>query len=244
MPLPIIDVPTFDLTIPSTDKNIKCRPFLVKEEKILLMALETRNEREILNAIKQVVNNCIIDFNGHDLDKIASFDYEYIILKLRARAKGEVLKIQYKGLEDVECEECKKPKVISIDLNLVEVKKNKNHTNKIQLTDDIGVTMTYPKLTYINDLIDTQTKDDALRNFLLVVNCIENIYDKENVYTKKEVGQKDIEEFVEKLTSEQFDKLYEFIITMPRLEHEIDLTCQTCGRKETQVISGLHNFFL
>jgi len=240
MALPTLTVPTFDVLVPSTNKTIKCRPFLVKEEKILLMALESADENESVNAVKQILNNCIVDLKQHEIENFAIFDLEYIFLKIRSRSKGEKVQINYKGIEDAECEECRKTKTYTIDLNKVEIIKDPDHALKIPITDDIGVMMRYPAFSLVEKL-DKGTETEIM--FDLVKTCIESIYDKENVYLIKDYSAEDTEKFIESLTSEQLERIFKFFLTMPRIEYVLDLGCEKCGRKEVQVLTGLNRFF-
>lgn len=242
MGLPVLTVPTFDVTVPSINKKIKCRPFLVKEEKILLLSLNSEDENEIYNAVKQIINNCIVDKQNIDIEDLAIFDLEYILLKLRARSKGEAVRLKFNGIAESECEECRKEKYVTINLSNVEIKKFPNHTNNIKLTDDIGIIMGYPKFKTLQTNISRESDIGTIIDS--VIECIEKIYDKDNVYSKKDLTVQELNEFVESLQSTQFDKLYEFISTMPRIEYELDLSCEKCGRKDVQTISGLQNFFL
>lgn len=242
MSLPIkIMVPTFDVVVPSSQKTIKCRPYLVKEDKILLMALQSESELEVLNAIEQIVNNCIVDLKDQKFEELAIFDYEYIILQLRIRSKGEKLTIKYSGIE-TECEKCKKPKAIDIDLTSIKVSHHPNHKNMINLTDNVQVKMCYPKFDYVKKSI--KEKPEVEKTFELVVECIDSIITDDAIYTKKEVGENEIQNFIEGLTTQQFDLLYNFVETIPALTHEIDLSCSECGRVDVQKLVGLHDFFL
>lgn len=242
MPLPIVVVPHFELIVPSTGKKVKCRPFLVKEEKILLMASESKDEKEILNSIKQILENCLIDKNNHNLDQLAMFDVEYLFLKIRARSKGEKIVLRFNGIEDSECEECKKPKTIEIDLNQLDVIRDPKHTKKIQLTETIAVEMAYPRISSIKN-IDLKETTESLLLFDLIQTNIECIYDDKQIYYTKDFTHDELNSFLEGLTSEHLEKIVNFFLTMPRIEHSIDLSCSTCGRKDIQILNDLKSFF-
>jgi hypothetical protein len=243
MSFPILSVPTFELIVPSTKKPIKCRPFLVKEEKVLLMAVEAGNENQSLEAIKQILTNCITDLKGHKIEDFALFDLEYIFLKIRSKSKGETVKLKFAAVENTECEECKKQKVININLNDIEVKFNPDITNKIQLTDEVGVIMKYPQYSLVEKLNKENKEESVELIFQLIQICIESVYDKENVYPANEISKEEYDTFIESLTPEQFEKMSSFIMNLPQLECEVDLSCKKCGRKDVQIIKGLQSFF-
>ena len=242
MVLPILNAPTFDVKVPSTGKTIKCRTLCVKENKLLLMALEANDEKETVNALKQIFKNCIIEPRGHKIDNLAVFDFEYIFLKIRSKSKGEIVTLKYNGIENSECEECKKPKIVNINLSSIEVKKNPEHSLKIQLTDDVGVKMKYPQFNIFEKI--SNTVESVELYFDLIKNCIECIYDgSDQVYDVKDIPVEEFDTFLDSLTAEQFEKIIKFFETMPVIEYEIDLGCKTCGREDKQVIRGLQNFF-
>jgi hypothetical protein len=243
MSLPVIVAPTFELVIPSTDKKVKCRPFLVKEEKILLMALESKTETVLVSALKQILENCIIEWRENSLEKLASFDLEYLLIKLRSKSKGEFLHLKYNGIQNSECEECKKPKIVPINLNEIQVIKDPSHTSKFQLTDEIGITMKYPQFSYIVQFSIGENQSEIETMFDMVKASIESIYTKDSVFLTKDYSDEDLEKFVDSLSSEQIEKVFSFFQTMPRLEHKIDLSCKSCGRKEEQILKGINSFF-
>lgn len=242
MSFPILSVPTFDITVPSTNRSIKCRPFLVKEQKILLMYVQTEDENELINLIKQLLQNCIVDLNGHQIENFAIFDLEYIFLKIRSKSKGEKITLNFDGLENSSCEECKKPKQIEINLNDIRVKSAENFSNKIQLTDDISISMNYPKISIIDKM--NSKKEDINVVFKLIRSCINCVYDKEgNVYSINDITDEEYTHFIEHLTDEQFEKITNFFAQMPTLECEVDLSCSKCGKKDIQIIKGVRSFF-
>ena len=234
--------PTFDIVVPSTGKKIKARPFLVKENKILLTAMESSDPKEIIGATKQVLANCILDWGKENkLSALATFDFEYIFLKLRCRSKGEKVTISFRGVEESDCAECKKQKNVEIDLSTIEIKKDPAHTKKIALTNTVGIVMKY---TNIEDAMEVSEKEqNAEAVFDLIVNSIESIYDTDKLFLAKDLTSEELNGFLESLTTEQFDKIQQFFETQPKLEHTIDLSCKECGRKEEYKVSGLQSFF-
>jgi len=240
-----INIPTFDVVVPSTNKSIKCRPYLVGENKILLSALESNNPKETTEAVKHIINNCVVDWKGQSLEELAIFDLELIFLKIRAKAKGETIKVRFNPIENAECEECKKAKVISIDLDKLEIHRNPEHTDKIKLTNELTLQMTYPKYQFIGDLVqkDSTKTSEIEVLFDLIKSCMVNVFDKDSVFEVKDATDKEITEFLERLDDKQFQKILEFFATMPRIEYTVDLSCEKCGRKDVQTITGLQSFF-
>ena len=214
MALPKLNTPTYELEIPSTDEKIKYRPFLVKEEKILMMALETKDNTQIVNAVKDIVSECT--FNKMNISTMPMFDTEYIFLQIRSKSVGEVSKLKLlcpdgdgKTYADVE-----------LDLNKVKVQVGDDHTNKIELTDDMGVIMTYPN---IDSFTDSGIKDINASNMLDVIgSCILQIYEEkgEKVYEAKDQTKKELTEFIESMNTKQFQDIQKFFDTMPKLKHD------------------------
>jgi hypothetical protein len=233
MTLPVINTPTYELTVPSTKDTLVYRPFLVKEEKILLMAMEEDSETQLNRALKQVVNNCT--FQKVKVDKLPLFDLEYIFLRIRAKSVGEVAKIQ------VLCEDDGKTYVpVEIDLESIEVEFQEDHSTKIELTDDIGIEMGYPTFEFLNFKAD-ETEVDQL--FDIIGSSIERVYDGETVYEKADFSKKDLKTFLESLTSQQFLKVQKFFETMPRLRHKIEVINPKTKKKNEITLEGLQAFF-
>jgi len=243
MSFPVLSVPTFELTVPSTKKPIRCRPFLVKEEKVLLMALEAGDERQSVEVVKQILTNCIVDLKEHSIEELALFDLEYIFLKVRSKSKGEVVRLKFSGIEKSECEECKKPKQIAINLNDIEVKFNPDVTPNIEITNEVGVIMKYPRYSLVEKLNKDKSEENVELIFKLIRMCIESVYDKDMVYPAADITDEEYEKFIDSLTPEQFEKMSAFILNMPQIECEVDLSCSKCGRKDVQTIKGLQSFF-
>ena len=248
MGLPTIAVPEYTLTIPSTGKEVKYRPFLVKEEKILLLAMESEKTEEIITATKTIIENCV--YGDINVDEMPTFDIEYIFLKLRAKSKGEVLELKYK------CPKCEQeiPLAINID-DIKVVQQDKEHTKDIKINEDLGIMMKYPNLslqTKIAQAPDDKPEIEGL--FDTMTACIDYIYDKETTYPSKDHTNEEMTTFLESLTDDQFQKLAKFFETSPTLKHDIELHCKNkvkgkgkekkeCGYKEKKTLEGLNSFF-
>ena len=246
MGLPTIVVPEYTLTIPSTGKEVKYRPFLVKEEKILLLAMESENTDEIINATKNIIENCV--YTETNIDEMPTFDIEYIFLQLRGKAKGEILDLKYK------CPKCEEEIPLNIKIDDIKVITHDDHTPKIEITDELGVMMKYPNLIlqkHIDIIAKEQNQVEAL--FETVISCMDYIYDKENTYPSKDHTKKEMVDFLESLTDNQFQKISKFFETAPTLKHEVLLHCRhkkrkrkekkECGYKEKRTLEGLQSFF-
>lgn len=233
MPLPVINAPHYELTIPSTGQSIQYRPFLVKEEKILLMANEGGESVEMIRAMKQIIGNCIQ--GDYNTDNMPLFDVEYIFLKLRSKSVNEMSEVGFK------CPACEIVNKVAIDLSKVEVTTTDNHTNKIDLTDNIGLIMKYPQLDSIN-ISDLESTDiDTI--FDVVSSCIDSIYQGEEIYDSNDYTKDEIAEFINNLTQQQFQNIQEFFDTMPKLTHTVPYDCSKCEYNEPLVLEGLQNFF-
>ena len=233
MTLPVINTPTYELTVPSTKETLVYRPFLVKEEKILLLAMEEEQDAHLNKALKQVVHNCT--FQKVDVAKLPLFDLEYIFLRIRAKSVGEVAKIQ------VLCEDDGETYVpIEVDLESIEVEFQEDHTTKIELTDEIGIEMGYPTFEFLNFKAD-QTEVNQL--FDIIGSSIERVYEGETVYEKADFSKKDLKVFLESLTSEQFLRVQKFFETMPRLRHKIEVVNPKTKKKNEITLEGLQAFF-
>jgi len=236
MALPRLDVPTYELAIPSTDDKIKYRPFLVKEEKILLIAMESGETKDMLQAVKDIVDECT--FNKLNLGAMPMFDIEYIFLNIRAKSVGEVSKLKVLCQDDM-----KTYASVEIDLNDIEVQVNEGHTNKIELTDEMGVIMKYPTIDSfnVNNITDITT-DNMLE---VIAACIAQIYDKkgEEVYDSKDSTQKELIEFVEQLNTTQFQDIQKFFDTMPSLKHTITVKNPKTKKESEVTLTGLSDFF-
>jgi hypothetical protein len=231
MALPVIKHPTYKITIPSTKKEVNIRPFTVQEEKILLMAKSSENTQDIVSAVKQVIRNCIVE--PVDVDAMATFDIEYIFIKLRAKSVGEIVDLEY---TDPETEDVIKFK---INLDDVEVKYNPEHTNKINVFDDVGIVMRYPTLEEIEKVESSSEKSEEAA-FKMLMKCIETIYDQNNVYS--DYSEKELSDFVDSLPMESMNKVKQFFDTMPSVEHEVNLKNKQ-GKNKTITLKGITSFF-
>jgi hypothetical protein len=247
MGLPTIAVPEYTLTIPSSKKEVKYRPFLVKEEKILLLAMESEKTEEIIDATKKIIENCV--YGDVDVNEMPTFDIEYIFLQLRAKAKGEILDLKYK------CPKCELEIPIGINIDDIEVRETKEHTKDIKLTEELGVMMKYPNLSLQTKIAQTSNNKPEIEGlFKTIVACIDYIYDKETTYPSKDHTEKEMNDFLESLTDTQFQKLSKFFETSPALKHDVNLHCKNkvkgkgkekkeCGYKEKITLEGLNSFF-
>ena len=237
MPLPKIEVPQYELTMPSSGELVKYRPFLVREEKILLVALESEEGKDVLNAVKDIVSACT--FDKVDLGKLPMFDVEYIFLNIRAKSIGEVSKLRLKCPDDEETFAD-----IELDLSEVMVQVNEGHSPKIELTDEMGLIMKYPS---IDSFSDTGITDITADNMLEVISsCIYQVYDKkgEEVFDAKDQTKKELTEFVESLNTTQFRAVQKFFDTMPKLKHTVELENPKTKVKSKIVLEGLNDFFV
>lgn len=234
MALPKIKSPTFEIVIPSINKGVDFRPFLVKEEKILLMASQSGNDRDIVKAIKQIINNCCTDdsLNVNDLTVV---DLELIFLKLRSRSVNNVVDVAYKDSEDGQ--EYK----FQIDLEEVKVVKPKEVSNKIQINDELGIIMSYPNASIIDEMGDFENEVDILNFF--ISKCMSQIYDEDNVYEVSEQTEEEVKEFIDSLDVKTFDKIREFFDASPKLEYVIEYK-NSLGNDRRIVLDTLRDFFI
>lgn len=243
MALPKIDVPTYETKLISNGKTVKFRPFLVKEQKLFLMAAESSDFKEIVDTIKQVLNNCILT-EDVNVDELSTFDLEYLFLQLRSKSVGEVVNLQYtcnnktvdkKGNEKV----C--GGVVKFDVNLAEIKPEipANHTNNIKITDNLGIVFKYPTFKMLNELENSKS-NDALN---LIVSCIDYIYDADQIYYAKDTTKEELVDFLENMQQDDFEKLQQFFNTFPKISKELDFKCPKCGYHEVMNVEGLQNFF-
>ena len=236
MALPKIDVPIYELTVPSTDEKIKYRPFLVKEEKLLLIAMESGENSDILRAVKDIVDACT--FNKMKIGNMPMFDVEYIFLQIRSKAVGEVSTLRVLCLDDM-----KTYAKVEVDLNEIEVRVTDAHTNKIELTDEMGVIMKYPT---IDSFSTAGISDITPENMLdVIVACIDKIYDKkgEEVYDSKDSSKKELMDFVEGMNTTQFQDVQAFFDSMPKLRHEVTVVNPKTKVENIVALSGLNDFF-
>ena len=236
MALPKIDVPIYELTVPSTDEKIKYRPFLVKEEKLLLIAMESGENSDILRAVKDIVDACT--FNKMKIGNMPMFDVEYIFLQIRSKAVGEVSTLRVLCLDDM-----KTYAKVEVDLNEIEVRVTDAHTNKIELSDEMGVIMKYPT---VDSFVENKIDDISRANMLdVIITCIDKIYDKkgEEVYDAKDSTKQELIDFVEQMNTTQFADVQKFFDTMPSLTHEITVKNPKTKKESKVTLNGLNDFF-
>ena len=227
--------PKYKLKLPSTGKQITYRPMLVKEEKILHMGMEAQESGSMLESLMTVLDNCI-ETKDIDIGSLPSFDVEYLMIIIRSKSIGEVV-APYKT-----CEACDTEIPVECDIADIKVERNKNHANKIQLTDDIGIIMKYPSIADMSEM-GKDDKDEVDIGISLATNCIEQIYDKDSVYDANKISSEEMDEFISSLTSMQFQEIIKFFTTMPYLKIDIEAKCPTCGHINEIKVRGLENFF-
>jgi hypothetical protein len=232
MALPVLSYPLFDVVIPSTQKKIKMRPFLVREEKILLIAQTSGDPAQTIQAIKQVIEACAIDPSS--VTDLTTFDLEYLFVKLRAKSVNNVIDIIYNDPEDNEGYKVK------INLDEIEIKTNPEHKKEIALTDTMGIVMRYPPLDIAEKLTDVETEVDLF--FKLIKECIDQIYDEETIYNVREYTSEEVEEFVSSLDVNAFKKIQKFFDTTPKLYYEASYERKD-GSTKTIVLQNLNDFF-
>ena len=233
MALPKIDKPLFDLKVPSLDTSIKARPFVVKEEKILLTAQQSGTEKDIVLAIKQVLQNCIVD-PTFDTDTLTTFDLEYMFLKLRARSVSNIIEVSYRDNDDNKVYE------FEIDLDTVEMLQDKPTNNKIMINDEVGIVMKFPSVTVLEGVPEEVSATDLVE--YLVRSCIDQVFDADEVYLASEQTTEELLEFIDSLDIESFNKIREFFDSLPQLYHKLEYT-NSNGDARTIELTTLNDFF-
>ena len=231
--LPKLTLPKFKLTLPSSGKIVSFRPFIVKEEKILLMALESEDLPQVIIALKDIITECT--YGKLDPNELPICDLCYIFLNLRAKSVGETSE------PSLSCRFCETENIVEIDLTKIGVTKTEGHSNKIILEDDKGMIMKYPTLG-MDNLATSNIANDT--TFEVIVECIDSIYDGDSVYKAKEYKKEELIEFVENLSHKQFEKVLTFFSTMPQLNHEVKFKCSKCNKQNKMVLGGIRDFFL
>jgi len=227
MALPTLSVPTFDVEIYSTKQKVKMRPFLVKEEKLLILAAESNQRSDMIRAMQEVINSCSSE--NIDAEKLPFFDLQNIFIKLRSQSIGKESEF------NLICGECGHKTPTTLDLENIDLRTSPNHTNKIMLTDDIGVVMKYPTAEVL--INENQPVFD------LVVSCVDKVFTTDEIHDAADQSYEEICEFIDGLTSDQFDKIVEFFETAPKILHTIEYTCPNCQTENTVVVDGVENFF-
>ena len=229
MPLPKLNTPVYEAILPSTEKVIKFRPFLVKEEKVLLTAMEDGSQTALMNAIKTILKNCI---QGEiNVDRLPLFDIEYLFLKIRSKSIGEVSEIGLKCTNDG----CDSVTRLSVNLDEIEVTKPEGHNRKIMISDEIGVMMSYPVMK-----TEGIVEEDGMA---IVKDCIEMIFTNDETHERDSFSSKELDEFIDSMDSKQFAMIKEFFDTMPKLQHTINYKCVKCGEDKEVTLQGLDSFF-
>lgn len=226
-------LPKYQVTLPVSGMKVEYRPFIVKEEKLLLMAAESKDEKMMSSAVKQIVQSCT---EGKvDISRLPTTDVEYLFLQLRSDSIGETVK------PNVKCSKCEVGNEIEVNLKQIKVATNPSHNKKIHLAGDIYVMMKHPVM---HDMEKVETKDTEIdRAFMLIAKCIDKVISGETIYNAAEMDENEVREFIENLTQSQFKKLLDFIDTMPSMQSEITFKCKKCGHDNSAVLKGLSSFF-
>ena len=238
MPLPTIVTPSYELELPSTGKKVKYRPFLVKEEKLLVLALETESTKDISTAIKTVLKNCI-QTRGIKVENLPTFDIEYLFLNIRGKSVGEEVEVNLIAPDD---EVTEVPVTINIDD--IKIQKSEEHTNKVKLDDSLIMEMKYPSLDqFIKSNFDFGEEVSMDQSFDLIASCIDKIYNEEEVWSTADCTKKEVKEFLEQMNSMQFKEIENFFETMPKLSHSVTFKNPKTKVESTVVLEGLSSFF-
>ena len=240
MALPVMSTPTYTLVIPSTKKSVKYRPFLVKEEKAILIAQQSEDIVTMVDTLKSVIQSCILD--KVDPDELATFDLEYIFTQIRAKSVGETVELLFPCDVD-HGEQNDKAKVkIKIDLTKIEVETPEDHTAKIELFNNVGIVMKYPTIEVMSKLEKTDT-DDLDNIFDIVAECVNYIYEGDKIHYAKEQKKAELIDFLGNLNSQQFMKVQDFFSTMPRIKKDVEYDCPICGKHHIKTLEGMQSFF-
>lgn len=242
--LPKLDVPIFEIKLVSTGKTIRFRPFLVKEQKLLLMATQSEDEKDMVRVIRQIVKNCVID--ELNVDTLPAFDLEYLFLNLRARSVNEIVELRYRcnntikdeSGEDKSCNNLEKFEVNILDVAPMILPE---HSKKIMFNEKLGIVMKYPTFEMLYDMVD---KSEEEIMFEILPDCVDNIFDEDSVYYAKDTPREELVEFMDNLQQKDIEKIQQFFRTIPRLRKEVDFHCRKCGYEEKINVEGLQSFFV
>jgi len=239
MPLPKINTPTYELELPSTGKKIKYRPFLVREEKILIMALESEDMKQITNAIVQILSDCILT-KTVKIQELSTFEIEYLFLNVLAKSVGETVEVNITCPDDGET-----MVQVEIDIDSIKVQKNKDHKNTIKLDDNLSMKLKYPSLEQFveNNFETSEEVSDVNKSLSMITSCIDMIYDSEESWSASDCTKKELEEFVEQLNTKQFKEIETFFSTMPKLSHTVKVKNPNTKKQSEVVLEGLASFF-
>ncbi len=240
MPLPKINTPTYELVLPSSGKKIKYRPFLVREEKILIMALETEDQKQITRAVIDILSSCIIT-KGIKLDKLATFDIEYLFLNVRSKSVGEQIEV------NITCPDDGKTSVpISVDIDSIKIQKDKSHTNIVKLDDSLSLKLKYPSMEQFvsTNFESAEESGSEIKTTLdMIISCIDTIFNEEESWPASESTKKELEEFLDQLNTKQFKMIEDFFATMPKLTHTLKVKNPKTNVESTVKLEGLASFF-
>ena len=242
--LPKLDVPIYEVKLISTGKTIRFRPFLVKEQKLFLMASEATDPKETINTIRQVLKNCILD--ELDVDSLPTFDLEFLFMNLRARSVEEVVDLKYKCnniIKNDKGEDSTCTGSVEFKLNLLEIEpiKDPNHTNKIQLTENLGIALKYPSFDMIQKY-ESKSENEIMAGVL--TDCIDYVFDNDQIYYAKDVSRDELVEFVDNLQQKDLEKIKVFFDTLPEIKKDVHFKCPKCSYEEDIQIKGLQSFFV
>ena len=239
MPLPTISTPTYELVLPSSNRKIKYRPFLVKEEKILILAMESQDSKQIARAVKDVISKCILS-KGIKVERLSTFDIEYLFLNIRGKSVGEQIEVM------VTCPDDKKTQVpMSINIDSIKVKTDDEHTTDIKLDDIYTLKMKYPSLDeFIKSNFNFESNMNVDDTFDLIASCIDQVYSDEESWSHQECTKKELNQFVDQLNSSQFKEVEKFFETMPKLSHTVKVINPNTKVESEIVLEGLQNFFV
>ena len=239
MPLPTISTPTYELTLPSSGKKIKYRPFLVREEKVLIMALESEDTKQITNSVIDILNSCILS-KGIKLETLATFDIEYLFLNIRSKSVGETIDV------NIVCPDDNKTQVaVTVDVDSIKIKKDRKHKNVIKLDDNLSLKLKYPSMTqFIDSNFESKIDESEVKSTLdMIIACIDVIFSEEESWPASESTPKELEDFIDQLNTKQFKLIEDFFATMPKLTHTIKVKNPNTGVESDVKLEGLAAFF-
>jgi hypothetical protein len=242
--LPKIDVPIYDLKLISNGKKVRFRPFTVKEEKLFLMAVESKEADSAMNTIKQVLNNCVID--EINFETLPIFDLEYLFIHLRAKSIGEEVKLRYRCNNQVQKEDkiesC--DNLVEMNFNLLEIEpfKDEKHNNKIELGNNLGIVFKYPSFETLQHYAGVENEIEIIIS--MIIECIDYIYDADQIYYAKDTTKEELREFIESLQAKQLESVKMFFDTMPKLQKKLNFKCNKCNYQEEINLEGIQNFFV
>ena len=238
MPLPKVNTPTYELVLPSSGKKLKYRPFLVREEKILIMALETEDAKQITSSVIEILNSCILT-KGIDITKLATFDIEYLFLNVRSKSVGETVEVNITCPDDNETTVS-----MSIDIDSIKIKKDKNHKNSIKLDDALSLKLKYPSMEqFIENNFELNEGSEVTNTLDMITSCIDMIYNEEESWSASDSTTKELQEFIEQLNTKQFQLIESFFTSMPKLSHAIKVVNPKTKVESTVILEGLASFF-